>query len=105
MLLSVSETLVKQSETSETISNDQHLKVSKHLKATSILMLQLLQVVTKMLQPQSHIHSNVTNVTKKTMYLLYIYYIIFFIIIILFSYFPIGKYKKSCNICNNLLPD
>ena len=93
MLLYVSETLVKHTETSETISNDQHLKVSKHLKATSILMLQLLQVVTKMLQPQSHIHSNVTNVTKKTMYLLYIYiyYIIFFIIIILFFYFSIGE--------------
>ena len=94
MLLFVSETLVKQSETSETISNDQHLKVSKHRKATSILMLQLLQVVTKMLQPQSHIYSNVTNVTKKTMYLLYIFYIIFFIIIILFIIFYRRNIKK-----------
>ena len=108
MLLYVSETLVKHTETSETISNDQHLKVSKHRKATSILMLQLLQLVTKMLQPQTCINSTCYKCYKKNnvfIIYIYIYYIIFFIIIILFSYFPIGKYKKSCNICNNLLPD
>jgi len=92
MLLSVSETLVKHTETSETISNNQHLKVSKHRKATSSLMLQLLQLVTKMLQPQTRIHSDCYKCYKKndvfiTIYIFYIIFFYFYLIIILFYYF------------------
>jgi len=80
MLLYVSETLVKQSETSETFSNNQHFS----LKATSSLMLQLLQVVTKMLQPQTCINTDCYNCYKKNdVFIIYIYFILFFFILIL----------------------
>ena len=91
MLLYVSETLVKQSETSETISNNQHFNKKTPLKPTSILMLQLLQVVTKMLQLQTRINTDCYKCYKKNdVFIIYIYiYILyyFFIIIILFSIF------------------
>jgi hypothetical protein len=94
MLLYVSETLVKQSETSETISNDQHLKVSKHRKATSILMLQLLQLVTKMLQPQSRINTNCYKCYKKNnvfiIYILY-YFFLFLSYYLYYLLFSIGE--------------
>ncbi len=57
-------------------------------------MLQLLQFVTKMLQPQTCINTDCYKCYKKNdvfIIYIYIYYIIFFIIIILFFYFSIGE--------------
>ena len=89
MLLYVSETQVKQSETSETIINK---KVSKHLKPTFSLMLQLLQFVTKMLQLQNCINTDCYNCYKKNnVFIIYIYIILFFLLLLyyfLFSYRP-----------------
>ena len=90
MLLSVSETLVKQSETSETFSNNQHFS----LKATSSLMLQLLQLVTKMLQPQTCINTDCYNCYKKNdvfiIYILY-YFFLFLSYYLYYLLFSIGQ--------------
>ena len=89
MLLSVSETLVKQSETSETFSNNQHFS----LKATSSLMLQLLQVVTKMLQLQTCINTDCYNCYKKNnVFIIYIlsYFFLFLSYYLYYLLFSIG---------------
>jgi len=57
-------------------------------------MLQLLQLVTKMLQPQTCINTDCYNCYKKNdvfiIYILYYYYYYYYIYIILFFYFSIG---------------
>ena len=92
MLLSVSETLVKQSETSETISNDQHLKVSKHLKATSSLMVTVVTVgyseVTLLKAASILMVTEVTHFFNVLLIYIYYYIIIIYIIIYIIYYFP-----------------
>lgn len=66
-------------------------KSIKYLKATSGLMLQLLQLVTKMLQPQTCINTGCYKCYKKNdVFIIYIYYIIFFYYYYIIFYFSIG---------------